>query len=549
MHNLPMFTKLKPFIPPVFVVFVTYLVRLDYSHFPRTVWGDEPFYLWLGRNWFQGKGYHFAFTDHWDYHHTPGYPFITAVLTPWAGSMQRASEWSYILFSMLLALAVYALARRIYGDRSALAAGLIVALAPATALMPLYWGTMTEPPYWALAFVGIWFAHRAYHEFRARDCILAAVFLAFSYFVRPEAVVYLGAMGLVLGLKALAQPPRWRRLAYPALLGIVFLIILFPYLNRVHEATGTWAISQKVGAHFATAAGLASGRFQQFDIETWGLDSTGLEVRFFSHETADASALAYIKADPVAYARTIYGNIHKLLALIISPRLLPAFALLFLGLAWWHRPWNRRRTWDEIFLFATLLPGISFILFFVQERYIAALIPTLFIWFGHGVLQMGDWLSATLTRILPQRETLRRWVLSLSWSPLILILLFFLWWTPQQVATATNPGSTRPLHDKAAAVLAPLIQPGDIVMTRYVSIAFEAGAEWIPTPAASIDQALTFARHKGARYWVVDGFEAHSLRPQYAPLVDNPDQPPAGLEFVSEVEGDGEPVIIYRLTP
>lgn len=542
-------TRLKRFLPPAFVALITYLLRLDYSHFPRTVWGDEPFYLWLGRNWFQGKGYSFAFTNHWDYHHTPGYPFITAVLTPWAGSMQRASEWSYILFSVLLVLAVYALAYRIYGDRCALAAGLIVAVAPATALMPLYWGTMTEPPYWALALVGVWFAHRAYHEFRVRDIILAGVFLALAYYVRPEAIVYWGAMGLVLGIKALAQPPRWRRLAYPALLGVVFLLILFPYLNRVHQVTGTWTISQKVGAHFATAAGLASGRFQQFDLETWGLDSSGHEVRFFSRETADASALSYIMADPIGYVRTIYGNLHKLLALILSPHLLPAFALLFLGLAWWHHPWNRRRTWDELFLLATLLPGISFILFFVQERYIAALIPTLFIWFGHGVMKSGDWLTATLTRILPQRKFVRHWVSALSWAPIFLLVLFFLWWTPRQVATATNPGSTRSLHDEAAAALAPLIEPGDIVMSRYVSIAFESGAEWIPSPTASIPQALEFAHYKGARYWVIDGFEAHSLRPQYAPLVDDLRHPPAGLEFVTEIKDEGEPVVIYQFTP
>lgn len=539
--------QLKTFLPPAFIALITYLLRLDYSHLPRTVWGDEPFYLWLGRNWFQGRGYSFAFTGHWDYHHTPGYPFLTAVLTPWAGSMQRASEWNFILFSVILALAVYALARRIYGPRSALAAGLIVALAPATALMPLYWGTMTEPPYLALAFVGLYFAHRALHRFTVRDIVLAAIFLALSYYIRPEAVVYWGAMGLVLGIKALSQPPRWRRLAYPALLGLVFLLILFPYLNLVHQATGTWAISEKVGAHFATAAGLASGRFQQFDIETWGLDSTGLEVRFFSRETADTSAMAYIMADPIGYLKTIYGNLLKLLSLILSPHLLPAFALLFMGLAWWQQSWDKRRFWDELFLVATLLPGISFILFFVQERYIATLLPPLFIWFGHGVILTGDWLRTTLTRLLPSRSTGQRWARHLTWAPLLILLLFFVWWTPRQIGTATNPGSTRPIHDQAAAALAPMVQPGDIVMARYVSIAFEAGAEWVPSPAATIAEAMAFARHKGVRYWAIDGFEAHKLRPQYAPLVDDPQHPPPGLEFVTVIQqGDDEPVVIYR---
>lgn len=106
--------------------------RYIYSGFERTVWGDEPFYLWLGRNWFRGDDYNFAFTGHWDYHHTPGYPFITAVLTQLTGDMQRASEWSFILFSVLLVLIVYALARRIYGWRSAFAAGVIDPSFPAS---------------------------------------------------------------------------------------------------------------------------------------------------------------------------------------------------------------------------------------------------------------------------------------------------------------------------------------------------------------------------------------------------------------------------------
>ena len=541
--------KISPFLPPSLLVILTLISRIIYSGFERTVWGDEPYYLWLGRNWFRGDGYSFAFTGHWDYHHTPGYPFITAVLTLLTGDMQRASEWSFILFSLLLVLIVYALARRIYGWRSAFAAGVILALAPASALMPLYWGTMTEIPYWALAFTGVYFAHRAYRHFRFREVVLSGIFLALAYYLRPEAVVFLGAMGLVLGVRALAQAPRLRRLAYPAVLGLVFLLAIFPYLHRVQQATGTWTISQKVGAHFATAAGLASGRFQQFDVETWGLDSSGQEVRFFSRETADASAEAYILADPAAYARTVYENTRGLLRQLISPHLLPAFALIFLGLALFRKSWRRPRAWDELFLLATLLPGISFIFFFVQERYIAALIPTLFIWFGHGVMEAGDWLVGTGERLLPEKHAHWPGLKRLIWPPLLALALFYLLVTPRQIDTATNLGSTRDVHDLAAAALAPVVEPGDIVMARYVSIAFQSGADWIPTPAAAVDAVLAYAQRKGADYWAIDEFEAHSLRPQFAPLFDNPHDAPPELQFVTRVEDESGSVVIYRILP
>ncbi len=550
-------TRTSALIPPLLLGLLALAVRFIYAGADRIVWGDEPFYMWLGRNWFRGQGYHLGFTNHWDYHHTPGYPFINAALTLLTGDMKRASDWSFILFGAALVMVIYFLARRIYGAKSAFAAGLLIALAPATALMPLYWGTLTEPPYWALSFTGVFFAYRAFQKFRALDVALAGLFLALAYYVRPEAVVFLGAMGLILGLRALARPPRIRNLSYPLLLGVVFLAVIFPYLYRVHQATGVWTISQKVGANFATAEGLALGSFRQFDIETWGLDSTGQQVRFFSEEIADASALDYILADPVAYARILYGNALKLFALLFNIHLFPWYLLIPLALGLFRRAWNRERAWNELFLAFTLLPGLSFILFFVQERYIAALVPTLMIWAGHGLIELGDWLRDTVARVSrPDAQAQRtdenqaNWTW-LVWLPTALLMLFFLVITPRQADTAYLRGSARPVHLQAGRALAPYIEPGDIVMSRYVAIAYHAGAEWVPTPAANVDQVLAYARYHHAAYWAIDGYEAHHLRPQFAPLVDDPQHPPPGLELLMVVpdETGDEPVVIYRITP
>ncbi len=543
------------FLPPLLLGLLAFIVRYVYAGAERIVWGDEPFYMWLGRNWFNGQGYHLAFTDHWDYHHTPGYPFINAALTLLTGDMKRASDWSFILFGAGLTLVIYFLTRRIYGARSAFAAGALAALAPATALMPLYWGTLTEPPYWALSFAGVFFAHRAFQKFRVLDIALAGLFLALAYYVRPEAVVFLGAMGLILGLRALAQPPRIRNLGYPLLLGIVFLLVIFPYLYKVHQVTGVWTISQKVGANFATAEGLALGSFRQFDIETWGLDSTGQQVRFFSEEIAAASALDYILANPVAYARILYGNTLKLFSLLFNIHLFPWYLLIPLAVGLFRRAWDRERAWNELFLAFTLLPGLSFILFFVQERYIAALVPTLMIWAGHGLVELGDWLRDTVRMVLrkdgkSQRKEKNRGHLTwLIWLPTALIILFFLVMTPRQADTAYLRGSARPVHLEAGKALAPYIEPGDIVMSRYPAIAYHAGAAWVPTPAASVDEVLAYARYHGVRFWAIDGFEARNLRPQFAPLVDDPTHPRPGLKLLMVVEDDagGEPVVIYEL--
>ena len=543
----------KAWLTPTLLGLLAFILRSIYAGMDRVVWGDEPFYLWLGRNWFNGQGYHLWFYKYWDYHHTPGYPFITATLTRLTGDMARASDWSYILFGTWLALVIYFLARRIYGPKSGLAAGLLIALTPATAIMPLYWGTMTEPPYWALAMTGVFFAFRAFQRWRILDIALAGIFLALAYYVRPEAVVYLGAMGLILGLRALSRAPRIRNLGYPLLLGVVFLLAIFPYLAKVHQETGVWTISQKVGANFATAEGLALGNFRQFDVETWGLDSTGEHVRFFSHETADASALAYILSDPLAYARILYGNTRKLLVQLLNVHLFPVYLLIPLALGLFRRAWDRERAWNELFLAFTLLPGLSFILFFVQERYIAALVPTLLIWAGHGLIELGDWLQETLRQLRSRKDGRMPgqqdgWMI---WLPVALLAVFFLMIAPRQADSAYLAGSVRPVHVKAAEALAPYVQPGDVVMSRYVAIAWHAGAEWLPTPAAGIDETLAYARHHNARFWAIDGYEAHKLRPQFAPLVDDPANPPQGLTLILTIPdpAGGEPVVIYRIAP
>ncbi len=547
------FDTRKFWLAPTLLGLLAFSVRFVYAGAERIVWGDEPFYLWLGRNWFGGQGYHMGFYEYWDYHHTPGYPFITALLTRLTGDMARASEWSYILFGVMLVLIIYFLTRRIYGDESALVAGLLVALAPATAIMPLYWGTMTEAPYWALSMAGAFFAYRAFQHFRSLDVILAGVFLALAYYVRPEAVVYLGAMGLVLGLRALSRPPRIRNLGYPLLLGVTFLLVIFPYLYRVHEETGVWTISQKVGANFATAEGLAVGDFRRFDIETWGLDSTGEHVRFFSEETADASAMTFILGDPAGYARILYGNALKLLSQLFNIHLFPWYLLIPLALALFGRAWDRERAWNELFLASLLLPGLSFILFFVQERYVASLTLPMFIWAGHGVVALGQWLRATVRNIWEgesARLTARRWGW-LVWLPTVLLMAFFLVMTPRQADSAYLAGSTRSVHLAAARALAPHVHPGDVLMSRYVAIAWHAGAEWLPTPAASVHETLAYARHHNAKFWAIDGYEAHHLRPQFAQLVDEPDNPPPGLKLLLVVQDESgkEPVVIYEILP
>ncbi|MBC7224537.1 MAG: hypothetical protein H5T59_09750, partial [Anaerolineae bacterium] len=79
----------------------------------RVVWGDEPFYLWLGRNvWTTGF---YSFTGYWDVHHTPLYPLVSGLGYLLVGDLKRASDLCYLLFGSFLVLPDYALGRELYG--------------------------------------------------------------------------------------------------------------------------------------------------------------------------------------------------------------------------------------------------------------------------------------------------------------------------------------------------------------------------------------------------------------------------------------------------
>ena len=56
---------------------------------------------------------------------------------------------------------------------------------------------------------------------------------------------------------------------------------------------------------------------------------------------------------------------------------------------------------------------------------------------------------------------------------------------------------------------------------------------------------LDYARSHGADYFVLDERETISLRTQLAGLLDA--QPPAGLERMSEMDDEGEALVIFRV--
>lgn len=583
------------------LVALAFLVRLALVLFvERVVWGDEPFYLWLGRNWFEGRGY--SFTGYSDVHHTPGYPFLSAVFYLITGNLETASDICYVLFGTALMLPLYGLARRIYSREVGYIALLLAAVFPALTGTILFWGTMTEPPYYFFTYGAMFALLAGMERRRAWVVFLAGLAAGAAYIVRPEGIAYFAILLFYLvvirlfehgwrrrengrvgnpplqardecvgnvgqGGKSPLQardgnpPLRMRRIAWEVLCLVVgFALIFMPYMVYVRLETGAWMISEKAGVTFVTSWRLAYGDTVAFDKATWGLDSTGLEVFFFSRESYHVSMVEAILQAPGEFARLVYQNILAFLSQAFSPRMFPYFFLPLVGLGLFGEAWNRTRAKREFLLLLSLLPVMAFLVFFIQERYIAALLPTLILWLAAGLVKLGEWVAGTARLLSARREAAspaptvaplgqgsdawRRWG---TWLPTLLIAAMLVVALPC-VMNNTARGSFRFAHKTVGLWMKDNLATtrDTVIMARYPAIAFYADAQWEPTPNATWPEVLRYARHVGADYFVLDGREVEKLRPQLAFLMDEAQIPPE-LELVHVDRSEGETLMVYRI--
>jgi len=534
------------------LVGLAFLVRLGLVLFVnRVVWGDEPFYLWLGRNWFEGRGY--SFTGYSDVHHTPGYPFLSAVFYLLVGNLETASDICYVLFGTLLMLPLYGLARRIYNREAGYIALLLAAIYPALTGTILFWGTMTEPPYYFFAYAAMFALLAGMERRKAWAVFLSGLAAGAAYIVRPEGIAYFVILLFYLVVIRLFEKRAFTRrtLLELACLLAGFALIFMPYMTYVRLETGAWMVSEKAGVTFVTSWRLAYGDTVAFDKATWGLDSTGLEVFFFSRESYHVSMAQIILQAPMEFVKLVYQNGLGFLGQAFSPRMFPYFFLPLAGLGLFGAVWNRARAKREFLLFLSLLPVMAFLLFFIQERYIAALLPTLILWLAAGLGKLGEWVGGTVRGLLKTSEVSetsevlsRRWG---TWLPALAIIAFLLVAQPR-IMNNTAQGSFRFAHKTVGLWMKDvgLTAQDTVIMARYPAVAFYADAKWEPTPNATWPEVLRYARHVGADYFVLDGREVEGLRPQLAFLVEGEDVPPE-LELVHVDTSEGGKMVVYQI--
>lgn len=547
------------------LVLLAALVRIYWGVQPRVAWGDEPFYIWLGDSLLRGQGYEFFGIS--AVHHSPLFALLAALaarLLPAigpAGSAQDVARGSiaiYVLTGALLVLPIHGMARRLRGDSAGLAAGLITALYPILTSGVLLWGTMTEPLFLLLVASAWWGLLISLQDNRTLGYVVTGLMLGLAYLTRNEAIVYLVAgYAALLILRATLghQAAQWRKTLGGLVLAVViFFVVISPYLIALRERTGQWQLLEEAGSAYTSMEGLVAGNANQFDKSTWGLDPATNEVFYFSSTSETQGFLDAILANPTVFLRRLLINSRLFLAKVFSVQLVPWPIAVLAVLGLFAVAWDANRLRGELLLAVSLAGPLTFVLFFVQERYLAGvLIPTL-VWAGEGLAWLGIWLADTWAE-LRGHPTARagdapqsgRSVSLLHALPAVLVALLLLWQQPRLWNSMRQVRSFQPDHLAAAAELRQLgASPDTVVMSRYPAVALHAGAHWAPTPAASWPEVAAYARQHEVRYLVLDGWEAE-LRPQISFLL-TPSQAPPELRYLTTLESGRDPVVIYEFT-
>ena len=558
-------------LPLLLIWLAAFGLRLALSQANRVVWGDEPFYLWLGRNWITGHGY--SFVGHPDVHHGPLFPMLAGLLYLLTHDMALSSEIIYAIFGALLVLPVYAIGCEVYDKCLGLAAAALTAVFPALTVSILHWGTMTEPVYMFFVYVGLWAGLVLLRPcWSARDkagagehkdpwwaYAMAGLAFGLAYLTRPEAIGYfvIGAIFCLL-LRLLNKQLREGRFWLKLILYVIgFGVAFLPYAYYVHGQTGAWMVSEKIGVAYLTGVGLAHGDTAAFDRSTWGLDSTGLETFFFSSESYNVSMLSLVMDDPKTFIGIVYMNMLRFAKVLIDWTLFPYVLMPLAALGLLGRSWNRERALKEAYLIASILPVLGFTLFYIQARYIVPFIPVLILWTACGLRVLSDWLIGTANKLhepedAPESEGLSpSWHMSSTWrsiceiGPAVLLVIGLLAAHPYVLQKVTDVGSVSVEHKFVGEYLGGIADRDTVIMCRYPAIAFHADTAWVPTPNAPLPEVLKYARHKGADYFVIDAREL-SYRPQFKDLVTG-EHAPESLQLVRVIDSGDERLVVLQV--
>lgn len=189
---------------------------------------------------------------------TPGYPAFVALIYRLFGPHTLPVAIAQAIVFVLICLLVYAIARRIAGERAAAAAAIMTALFP-----PLpYYGALVLTEVWTTFVLmgAMLVCMRAIQGGRTRDFVIAGALFSATTLVRPAFILL--PFGLALAMPILVPSERHRRrIGQWAALALVAALTMVPWFTYNYVYLGRFTLSPAGGIGRGLWEGSWQGRW------------------------------------------------------------------------------------------------------------------------------------------------------------------------------------------------------------------------------------------------------------------------------------------------
>lgn len=538
------------------------VIRATFTGLPRVARWDEAAYLAIARNLLAGNGYS-ELVGAVDLQQPPMVAILAMIgLTLHLPLAWAASGPAHLLLGSLVVLPMYGLGRELYGPRVGLLAALLGAIYPALAVSPLYWSTMTEPPYVLFILAGLYATLRCAQSLGRQStaagrplgwaALMGGAF-GLGYLVRPESLVYLAMMLVYLGIIWFAsghhQPSKV--LASAGIAVAITVLLALPYVLYLHRATGLWLASGKQGVSMDISWAYANNSQAMHDKAAASLDPSGKEILWLSPEGFRKTLSGWIAEDPRRFAVLVQTNIRNTWRALFHEDLFTPWIVMLMALGLFGQAWTRPRLRRELVLLLALVPLAGLWVFFVLSRFLAVDVAIGLIWAAAGLAQLSRWAGDTGKNLLTKASTTRPAsgrrvsidllrVLPVAGTVTLLLT--------GCIGVAANQLPRQPFFRiETARWLSEHVAAGSPVMTRNTETPLYAGLPMVAFPNSTWPQVEAYGQARGARYLVVDEKEIREIRPDLAALVE-PNAPnlPPGVILRKRIDAGGRSVFIYE---
>lgn len=369
--------------------------------------GDELHYAESLHRFLEGKILE-GLSDYWSFF----YPFCAIPFGALMGDVESGLRLLSILSGAALVIPCVVLSRRLWGKRAALYAGLFIALHPILILFST--DAMTESFYSLLLMLSILALVIHMKEGTWTSLVLLGILLGLAFQTRQEAQFLLVISIIVLLIGKGGEGLRvafGNRLQRAAVVVVLFILTVLPYVILLHQKTGYWTTGSKASVNLSSPYIWGEGLDRERYVYSLNKEGTARRIEEVGRKSAVTVFWEQRRVIVSRYLPTLSRGFHLVPILLASP-----FLLLLIPLGIFGRRWEERnRRVEFILVLSGVLPFILYSFFGFELRYLVPFLPFYLLWGAKGCEVLCEWLRVNLS----PRPAVRSIALALVFASLV----------------------------------------------------------------------------------------------------------------------------------